>query len=81
MTIEDCYMTVGKLIQYIYENNIDLNSNIYVERIEDEYFENHGWKTIDKDNFEFSEEKDKYYKIFSYRKYKDDNKLYLTGHY
>jgi hypothetical protein len=77
----DIYMTVQDLLDYIYKNDIDLNSAILVERIEDFYFKKHKWKTVNKKSFEFEGEEDKYFKIFSYRKYKGDKKLYLTAHY
>ena len=32
------YCTVGELLMFIINNNIDLESKIFVERVEDKYF-------------------------------------------
>jgi hypothetical protein len=74
-------MTVEELLKHIKENNIDLKSKIYIERIEDVYFEKNGWKTKKKKSFDFPDSYDKYFEIFCGIKYKNDNGLYLTGHF
>lgn len=41
-------MTVGNLIEFINKNNIPMDAKILSQRIEDEYFENHGWESFKK---------------------------------
>jgi len=73
--------TVQDLLDYIYKYDIDRNSPIFVERIEDKYFTEHNWKTIKKPNIDYPETNSEFFDIFSYIKYREDNKLYLTAHY
>lgn len=39
----DC-LTVGQLLQIIEDNNLSKDAKILVERVEDVYFEKHGWE-------------------------------------
>lgn len=41
-------MTVGELLKYIEDHNIPHTATVVYQRIEDIYFENHGWYTIKK---------------------------------
>lgn len=81
-------MTVGWLKKFIKENNIPDDAQIFVERVEDVYFEKHGWSktSVFKDNDMSLDTKDdsfktQYHPIWSPVKYKDDNNLYLDLHY
>ncbi len=38
-------MNAGQLLDFIYKYQIDRDATIYTQRIEDVYFEEHGWKT------------------------------------
>ena len=42
-------MTVGKLIEYLHKNNIPKDAKIFVQRVEDCYYDN-GWSTVKKEN-------------------------------
>lgn len=75
------FFTVQDLLDYIYKYNIDKNSPVFVERIEDFYFKKNGWKTLNKPDFEFKGHERKFFDIFGIIKFKNDNKLYLTAHF
>lgn len=81
-------MTVGWLKKFIEENNIPDESLILVQRVEDVYFEKHGWSksSVFKDNDMSLDTNDdgfktEYHRIWSPVKYKDDDNLYLDLHY
>lgn len=40
------YFTVGDLVNFIKDNNINQNGKILVQRIEDVYYEEHNWSTL-----------------------------------
>ena len=45
------YLTVGRLIEYFYKNNIPQDAKIFVQRVEDHYYgENGSWSTVKKEN-------------------------------
>lgn len=45
----DCYCTVKELLGFIKEYKISPDSKVLVQRVEDVYFENHGWGTVKKE--------------------------------
>ena len=74
------YCTVGDLLIFIINNNIDLSSKIFVERIEDKYFEQHHWRVVEKDCFNNGEEVHQYHIAWCPVKY-ENNTLFLDLHY
>ena len=74
------YCTVGDLLVFIINNNIDLESKIFVERIEDKYFEQHHWRVVEKDCFNDGSEVHQYHIAFQPVKY-ENNTLFLDLHY
>ncbi|MEO6303962.1 MAG: hypothetical protein ABIP51_12400 [Bacteroidia bacterium] len=68
------YSTVGDLKKFIELNKLPDDAKILVQRIEDFYFENNNWETINK-------EESKYIVAWCPVKYKDDENLYLDCHY
>ena len=52
------YLTVGKLLAYIKENNISNDALVLIQRIEDIYFEENGWSTVKKEGFMYNSEKE-----------------------
>lgn len=75
------YSTVQELLDFIEKNNIDKNSKILVQRIEDMYYEQYNWTTIKKDSVDFADEQDEFTPVWCPVKYKDDDKLYLHLHH
>ena len=49
------HLTFKVLEQFVEENKhtIDPNAKIIVERVEDKYFEKHGWKTLKVEGFQY----------------------------
>ncbi len=45
-----CCVNVGMLLDFISEHKIPRESKILIQRIEDVYFEKHGWTTIKKES-------------------------------
>jgi hypothetical protein len=43
------YATVGDLLEFIYKNNISRDAKILLQRVEDVYFNEHHWTTINKE--------------------------------
>ena len=70
-------LTVGKLKEYI--KNLPDDSKVFIERIEDFYFENNNWTTKSKDNWDGN--KSEWIDAFSVVKYDKDNNLYIGAHY
>lgn len=72
-------VSVGELLDFIKRNNIPMSSKIFIERIEDVYFEKHHWAVIEKEQ--------DYHEIHQYHiawcpvKYKDSDKLFIDLHY
>jgi hypothetical protein len=69
------YYTVGDLLEFIQKNDIPLTAKIFVERIEDFYFTNCKWKSIEKisDELKISQ----YSEVNSSIKYNDSKDLFL----
>jgi hypothetical protein len=76
------YLTIGRLKEFIKKHKIPDNALILHQRIEDVYFEKHGWSktSIVKPCPEYPGSTDEYVVVFSFVGYKDKN-LYLTAHY
>ena len=75
-----CYMTVGELRERISELPSDMP--VYYQRIEDVYFEKHGWdKAALKLYFEKPDCKSDYVKVFSAYKHPDKDVFVLNAHY
>jgi hypothetical protein len=47
------YCTIGQLLDFINEYNLPRDNKVLVERVEDVYYEEHGWKTVKKEEFMF----------------------------
>ena len=47
------HCTIGDLKKFIEKNNLPDDSKVVVQRIEDFYFKEHHWKTINKENESF----------------------------
>lgn len=74
------YLTIGRLKEFI--KDLPDDGKIYYQRIEDVYFEKHGWdKNVVKKPSEYPEYTDDFVGVFTYIKYRDDKDLYLTAHY
>jgi hypothetical protein len=79
------YLTVGDLKKFLAESNLPDDAKILSQRVEDIYFEKHGWKTYNKKNFHFPDEEiydNQYIPVFSCLQYKDEEDLlFLNLHY
>lgn len=73
-------MTVGRLLDFIQENNVPREAIVLCERVEDVYFEEHGWKVYEKVNDNGDTE---YHKMWGPVLYRGDEKdfLFLDAHY
>lgn len=67
-------MTFAELFEFVELHEIDWNSQIYYQRIEDYYFDISDWPKIENDDGEFV-------KVESPIYYPDDEKIYLSAHY
>ena len=47
------YSTVGELLKFIKDNNIPDDAKILMQRVEDVYFDKHGWTTTNKEGYEY----------------------------
>jgi hypothetical protein len=72
------HLTIGKLREQL--PMLPENGGVYIQRVEDKYFEKHGWKGRMMPNPDFSGEFDEYIPVWCTLDYKDGN-LYLTPHY
>ena len=73
-------LTIGDIRKYLETHNPPDDAIVLVERVEDVYFEKHGWETVDKLH-SFMEETTEYIEAFCAVKFKDDNNLYINCHY
>lgn len=74
-------LTVKDLLLFILANKIPLDSKILYQRIEDVYFEKHGWDKaliMIPDGFGGHNQ---CLEVFSQILYKDNNTVYLSAHY
>lgn len=72
-------MTVRELKRFIAEHRIPDDAEIYYQRIEDKYFDEHSWETKNKpseDGFI-----DQFIGTFGATRYPNDMNLYITAHY
>lgn len=79
-------MTVKELRVFLASNNISDDAEVFVQRVEDVYFEKHGWETIKKPEAFFHGRSEyphinEYFKPWCCVKYKEDNNLYIDAHY
>ena len=74
-------LTVGDLRKYLETHNPPDDAIVLVERVEDIYFEKHGWETTKKVHSILEDENSEYIKAFCAYKFKDDNNLYINCHY
>jgi hypothetical protein len=49
----DTYGTVGELLEFIKRHNIPMDAKILAQRVEDKYFEKHGWGSVKKQGDEY----------------------------
>ena len=76
------WLTVGRLKEIIVDMPDD--ALVFSQRVEDKYFEKHGWKGLRRPCPEYpdDEDGDQYLNVWYGLKYKDiDEHLYLTLHY
>lgn len=79
MSKDDYGCTVGQLLDFIEKHNIPRDGKVFIERIEDVYFEKHNWKTIEKKG-SFKHEVHNYFVSFCPVSY-DLKDLYIKAHY
>ena len=72
------YLTVGQLKEKL--PLLSENGGVYIQRVEDKYFEKHGWKGRMMPSPDFEGHFDEYVEVWCTLDYKDGN-LYLTPHY
>ncbi len=82
-TEKDFYMTVGDMRRAI--QGLDNDAKVYYQRIEDVYFNKHGWSksskfTIDPDYDDPDDIKDEWTQAFDAYKAQDGD-LHITAHY
>ena len=85
------YLTVGELKEFLYKNNIPNDSKVLIQRVEDIYYEKHGWGTyfkegehtfVDNHGDTVKESLEQYHPAWSCVKYKDDTDvLFIDLHY
>jgi hypothetical protein len=73
--------TVGQLLDFIAEHNIPHDAKILVERIDDRYYAELGWRTYKKPNMDIPETVDEFTPIFGPAKYGDEKHLFLFLNY
>jgi hypothetical protein len=78
MGIEDCNMTVGELQKFIKEHHIPDDAKVFYQRIEDTYFQNCGWTTVEKP---WDDTTSQYIRAWGCIKFKNDGNLYIDAHY
>lgn len=85
------FLTVGELKEFLYKHNIPNDSKVLIQRIEDVYFEKHGWDVYLKEG-EHSykddngnivpESMEQYHPAWSCARYNDDpDILFIDLHY
>ena len=78
------YLTLGELRNFI-DNTGDLpdHAGVFYQRIEDVYFEEHNWKTVDFFSPEYPDNRDEFIGAFSIYTGEKDEKTYvlITAHY
>ena len=79
MSAFDPNLTVGRLREAM--KDLPDDAPVFYERIEDVYFEKHGWTTEPRPN-EYPEcPPSQFIRAFTSIRYKDDNGLYITAHF
>lgn len=87
----DDYLTVGKLKDFLNRYNLPDDANVVIQRVEDVYYEKHGWGVYlkksentfyDKNGNVVKESLEQYHPAWSCVKYKDENDiLFINLHY
>ena len=73
-------LTVGELKEFINKHNLPDDAKVLIERVEDKYYENHGWGVYLKDGI--WDYKIQYHPALSCVKYVDENEnLFIDLHY
>ena len=72
------YMSIASLKEKI--KDLPDTGKVYIQRVEDDLFETHGWGTKKVPCPEYNDENDEYIMAWCSLNYKDGN-LYLTAHY
>lgn len=49
----ELYLTVGKLLEFIEKHDLPKDAKVVFQRIEDRYFEKHGWGVVLKEGFHY----------------------------
>jgi hypothetical protein len=81
MSVFDPNLTVGLLREAM--KDLPDDAPVYYERIEDVYFEKHGWTTEPRPNPDGYNDcpPSQFIRAFTPIRYKDDNGLYITAHF
>ena len=73
--VDNGYLTVKQLKEVL--DKLDENSLVYIQRVEDIYYEKHGWETLKKETNEGISQYSPAWCTVEY----NDNTLYLDSHY
>lgn len=73
------YLTVGELKKYLTDYPDD--ALVVAQRVEDVYYEKHGWKTLKKPDHLYPEHNNQYSAVWSMVSYDDKECCYLDLHY
>ena len=85
------FLTVGRLKAFLEKYNPPDSANVLIQRVEDVYYEKHGWKVLlkegehtfkDEEGNIVEESLDQYHPAWSCVKYRDeDDLLFIDMHY
>ena len=73
------YLTVGELKKYLTDYPDD--ALVVAQRVEDVYYEKHGWKTLKKPDHLYPEHNNQYSAVWGMVSYDDKECCYLDLHY
>jgi hypothetical protein len=79
----DDQLTVKELREFINQPDLDENAVVYMERVEDFYFKENGWKTKELLNifFPYENETNEYIEVLNIAYNREENTVQITPHY
>ena len=79
----DNRLTVKELRKFINQPDLDENAIVYMERVEDFYFKENGWKAKELLNifFPFEDKYNEYIEVLNIAYNKEENVVQITPHY
>ena len=79
----DDQLTVKELREFINQPDLDENAVVYMERVEDFYFKENGWKAKELKNifFPFENEINEYIEVLNIAYNREENAVQITPHY